>query len=132
MISPVSMASVSNVRFGDAAEDRLSRKGAYTKDIAEMAPEATEKKSRKGKKFVTGLVIVALAAAALAILSRKNVLKAVPEEALKESKFFPKVGHYLNKAGEFIAKYTWDPAVKLWNKVFKKGAPEKPSGLLNS
>ena len=34
-----------------------------------------------------------------------------------------KVGHYVSKAGEFVAKYTYDPVVNLFSKWFgKKGA----------
>ena len=122
MISPVSMASVSKLHFGDAAQDRLAREGAYAKAPQEVAaPETAEKKSGKGKKWAIAGVIAVAAAVALAVLSRRNVLKAIPEEQFKDAKFFEKIGHYLNKAGECIAKYTWDPIKGLF-KGAAKGA----------
>ncbi len=115
MISPVSMASVSNVRFGDAAQDRLAREGAYSKAPQEAAaPEAAEKKSHKGRKWAIAGIVVVAAAVALAVLSRKNVFKALSEAELKDASFFKKVGHYLHQAGEYVAKYTWDPVRDLF------------------
>lgn len=122
MISPVSMASVSKVHFGDAAQDRLAREGAYAKAPQNVAaPEVSEKKSRKGKKLAVAVVVLAVAAATLAILSRKNVLKAIPAEQLKDAKFFPKVGHYLNVAGEKVAG-VWDKFIGLFSKKAAKEA----------
>lgn len=123
MISPVSMASVSKVHFGDAAQDRLAREGAYAKAPTDLAaPEAAEKKPRKGKKLAVTLVVLAAVAATLAILSRKNVLKAIPADQLKDAKFFQKIGHYLNVAGEKVAG-VWDKFIGLFSKN-AKGAPE--------
>jgi hypothetical protein len=130
MISPVSMASVSNVRFGN--QGLLEREGAYANKTPQpAAPEVSEeKKSGSGKKLAIGAVVVAAALATIAILSRNNkVLTQLSEEALKDAKWYqPKVwGHHLNKFGNKIAEWTWDPAVKLWNKVFKKAATEVPT-----
>ena len=129
MISPVSMANVSNVHFGDTADNRLSREGAYAKHASQeaAAPESSdEKKSSTGKKVAIGAVIVAAALAALAIMSRNNVLfKALNDTDLAAAKWYqPKTwGHYLNKAGNWIAKYTWDPLAKL----FKRSESSSPS-----
>jgi hypothetical protein len=115
MISPVSMASASRLHFGDAAQDRLAREGAYSKAPQDVvAPEAAEKKSGKGKKWAIAGIVVVAAAALLAVLSRRDVFKFIPEEQLKDAKFFKKVGHYLHQAGEYIAKYTWDPVRDLF------------------
>lgn len=119
MLSPVSMAKVSNVHFGDA----LDRQGAYAKpaEAAASSTSADETKSSTGKKVAIGAGIVVAVLAALVGLTKGNVLKVLDEAALKEAKWYSpkKWGHYLAKAGNAIAKYTWDPIAKLFG---KKGA----------
>ncbi|MBR6723018.1 hypothetical protein IKL64_06150 [bacterium] len=119
MVNPVSM---SNVRFTGEATNVLERPGAFAKPAAEqVAPEvaAKPKKKRTALKVLAGLVV---AAAALVTLHKTNVLKVLDDVALKDAGFMKKVGHYVSKAGEFIAKYTYDPVVKFFSKFGKKGA----------
>jgi hypothetical protein len=129
MISPVSMASVSNVHFGN--QSLLEREGAYAKKTPmEAAPEVAEKKSGKGKKLAVTAVIVAAALATIAILSRNNkLLTKLSEDALKDAKWYqPKTwGHYLNKFGNKIAEWTWDPMVKLWKSAAEKFSKKAPA-----
>ena len=120
MVNPVSM---SNVRFTGDATNVLERQGAFAKPTAEqVAPEvaAKPKKKRTLLKVLGGLAVVA---AALVTLNKTNVLKVLDDVALKDAGFMKKVGHYVSKAGEFVAKYTYDPVANLFGKWFgKKGA----------
>ena len=122
MISPVSMANVQFTAQPVSNESVLSRKGAYTRDIA---PEINSPKKKKNgfKKF---LIATLVAAATLVTLNKTNVLKVIPKENLADAKFLQKAGHYLAQAGEFIGKYTVDLAVNGFNKLFKK-APKVTS-----
>jgi hypothetical protein len=116
MLSPVSMASVSRVHFG---ENALDRQGAYAKPVEEAAvAPAEEKKSSTGKKVAIGAGVVLAVLATLVGLTKGKVLKVLDEAALKEARWYSpkKWGHYLAKAGEGIAKYTWDPIAKLFSK----------------
>ena len=119
MVNPVSM---SNVRFTGEATNVLERPGAFAKP-AEAAPAevaAKPKKKRTALKVLGGLVV---AAATLVALRRTNVLKVLDDVALGEAGIFKKAGHYLAQAGEFVAKYTYDPVVKLFGRLFGgKGA----------
>ena len=127
MLSPVSMASVSRVHFGDNA---LDRQGAYAKPAEEAAAApAEEKTSSTGKKVAIGAGIVLAVLATLVGLTRGNVLKPLEEAALKEAKWYsPKLwGHYLAKAGDAIAKYTWDPIAKLFGKKGAEAAAPAPA-----
>ena len=125
MLSPVSMASVSRVHFGDSS--MLEREGAYsnkTQTTAAPVEAAEEKKSNTGKKVAIGAAVVAALLLTLGALSRKKIIfKPLDAEALKAAKWYSpaKWGHYLHEAGEKIAQWTWDPTRKLWNKIFKKG-----------
>ncbi len=117
MVSPIS-----NVRFGNAPVD-LAREGAHSKaatkpETAQTAAPEPKKSKNKLLKTVIGLVV---AAAALVTLHKTNVLKVLTPEVLKETKWYsPKLmGHYLSKAGEAIAKVTYDPIVKLFKKAPK-------------
>lgn len=125
MLSPVSMASVSRVHFGDNA---LDRQGAYAKAPEETAAAPADEKSSSStsKKVAIGAGIVLAVLATLVGLTRGNILKPLEEAALKEAKWYSpsKWGHYLAKAGDAIAKYTWDPIARLFG---KKGA-EAASG----
>ena len=118
MISPVSMASVSNVHFGE--NSILEREGKYAKKASDAAlvAEPEKKKSSTGKKLAITAVIIAAALAALAIASRNTkVLKTLTEEELKNAKWTQKLAHHLGNFGEKIASWTWDPLKGL----FKKG-----------
>lgn len=124
MVSPIS-----SVRFGNSSAVDLAREGAHSKTntaetantnpAANAAPE--KKSSHKLLKTVIGL---AVAAAALVTLHKTDVLKVLTPEVLKETKWYsPKlIGHYLSKAGEAIAKVTYDPIVKLFKKTPKDAA----------
>lgn len=118
MLSPVSMASVSSVHFGDNA---LDRPGAYAKPAQEAAPVAApvEEKSGSsaGKKVAIGAGIIIAALATLVGLTRGKVLTKLDEAALKDAKWYglDKMKHYLAVAGDTIAKYTYDPIAKLFN-----------------
>lgn len=121
MVNPVSM---SNVRFTGEPTNVLERQGAFAKPAAEQAAPAEvaakPKKKHTALKVLGGVVV---AAAALVALRKTNVLKVLDELALKEAGIFKKAGHYLAKAGEFVAKYTYDPVAKFIGKMFgKKGA----------
>lgn len=118
MLSPVSMANVSSrVHFG---ENALDRQGAYAKPAEEaaVATPVDEKKSSTGKKVAIGAGVVLAVLATLVGLTKGKVLKVLDEAALKDAKWYSpkKWGHYLAKAGEGIAKYTWDPIAKLFSK----------------
>ena len=56
--------------------------------------------------------------ATLVGLTKGNVIKVLDEAALKEAKWYnPKtLGHYLATAGNWVAKYTYDPIAKLFNR----------------
>ena len=125
MVNPVSM---SNVRFTGEATNVLERPGAFAKP-AEAAPAevaAKPKKKRTALKVLAGLVV---AAATLVALKKTNVLKVLDDVALGEAGIFKKAGHYLAQAGEFIAKYTYDPVAKFVGKFFGgKGAEAVAEG----
>ena len=121
MVNPVSM---SNVRFTGDATNVLERQGAFAKPTAEqVAPEvaAKPKKKRTLLKVLGGLAVVA---AALVTLNKTNVLKVLDDVALKDAGFMKKIGHYVSKAGEFVAKYTYDPVAKFVGKLFGGKAAE--------
>ena len=120
MVNPVTM---SNVRFTGEATNVLERPGAFAKPTAETAAPAEV--AKKPKKKHTALKIIgalAVVAAALVTLNKTNVLKVLDDVAFKDAGFMKKVGHYVSKAGEFIAKYTYDPVVKFFSKFGKKAA----------
>lgn len=130
MLSPVSMASVSRVHFGESGI--LEREGAYSNkaQATTTQPEAVEeKKSNTGKKIAIGTAVVAALLLGLGALSRKKIIfKPLDAEALKNTKWYSpkKWAHYMHEAGEKIAQWTWDPTKKLWNKMFGKGS-SKPT-----
>ena len=124
MVNPVSMSKVSFTNQ-TAATNVLERQGAFAKPTeATVAPDVADKPKKSGKKtalkVLTGALVVA---AALATLNKTNVLKVLDDVALKDAKWFQKIGHYLSKAGECIAKYTYDPVANLCKKWFSKGNP---------
>jgi len=111
MVNPVS-----SVRFGNAAApavNPLEREGAFTKPKTEVAP-ATTKKSSGGKKLLKFLGAAAAVAATLVVLAKTGMVK--PLETTEGAKLLQKAGHYLAKAGEAIAKYTWNPIAKFFSK----------------
>ncbi len=115
MVNPVSA-----VRFtSNTAVNPLEREGAFSKPKAEVPAEAPVKKHSKTKKAVKVLGGLALVAAALVGLNKFGVTKVLGADALGTAGFMSKVGHYLGKAGEFVAKYTIDPLVKLFSKAPK-------------
>lgn len=130
MVSPI---SVSNVRFtANEGVNILERPGAFSKapagnDAAAVVADTDKpKKKHTALKVLGGLVVVA---AGLVALNKTKVLKVIDDIALKDAKFMEKVGHYLGKAGEFIAKYTYDPVAGLCGKWFgKKGAEAVAEG----
>lgn len=118
MVSPIS-----SVRFGNAPVD-LAREGAHSKAATkpETAPASEAAEPKKSKHKVLKTVIgLAVAAAALVTLHKTNVLKTLDTAILKDTKWYsPKlIGHYLSKAGEKIAKFTYDPLVNLFKKAPK-------------
>ena len=124
MVNPVSMSKVSFTNQ-TAATNVLERQGAFAKPTEQtVAPAVADKPKKSGKK--TALKVLAgvlVAAAALATLNKTNVLKVLDDVALKDAKWYQKAGHYLSKAGEFIAKYTYDPIANLCKKWFGKSTP---------
>lgn len=125
MVNPVSM---SNVRFtAGEGTNVLERPGAFSKPVdnqaAALNDEVAAKPKKKNRAALLSLAGVVVAAATLAVLAKKNVVKTLNNVEFKEAKFMDKVSHYLAKAGEFIAKYTYDPVAKLCSKWFggKKG-----------
>jgi hypothetical protein len=120
MVNPVSM---SNVRFTGEATNVLERPGAFAKPAAETtAPAEVAAKPKKKRTALKVLAGVLVAAAALVTLNKTNVLKVLDDVALKDAGFMKKVGHYVSKAGEFIAKYSYDPIVNFFKGIGKKGA----------
>lgn len=121
MVNPVSM---SNVRFTGEATNVLERPGAFAKPATEtVAPAEVAAKPKKKHTALKVLAGVVVAAAALVTLNKTKVLKVLDDTMLKDAGFMKKVGHYVSKAGEFIAKYTYDPIANLCSKWFgKKGA----------
>lgn len=117
MVSPISA-----VRFcgTDAAAatgtNNLDRPGAFAKPAAETPVDAPKKKSGKGKKVLKTVGALALVAAALVGLNKFGVTKVLESGALKDAKLMQKVGHYVGKAGEAIAKYTYEPILKIFKK----------------
>ncbi len=112
MVSPISA-----VRFtaNEApAVNPLEREGAYSKQKTEVPADAPAKKSGKGKKVLKTVGALAAVAAVLVGLNKFGVTKVLESGALKDAKVMQKVGHYVGKAGEFIAKYTIDPLMKLF------------------
>lgn len=131
MVNPVSM---SNVRFTGEATNVLERPGAFAKPAAETAAPAQEAAPKKkgGKTFLKVLAGLVAAAVALVVLKKTDVLKVLDDVAMKDAGFMKKVGHYLAKAGEFIAKYTYDPIAGQCSKWFgKKGAEVAGEGAAN-
>lgn len=125
MLSPVSNVS-SRVRFGEAAQaNPLERQGAYAKPAEQTAAPAQDKPEKKsgGHALRNTLVGLVVTAAALVALKKTNVLKTLDSALLADTKFYSpkKLGHYLAVAGDFIAKYTYDPVAKLCTKIFKGG-----------
>lgn len=137
MVSPIS-----SVRFcgdADSTASILERPGKYSNPNPQAtapAAEATEEKrsSGTGKKVVGTIVTLAVIAAALAALPKvlPNAIKVLSKEELAAKPgFMKKVGHYLAKTGEAIAKYTYEPIVKLFKgkKSTPAPAPETPSAI---
>ena len=92
----------------------LEREGAYSIKNQRKADEfVQEKKSSHTGLKVAGALALA-SAIALPILSRKGVIKTVAN--LDAAKWYDKCQHYLAKAGEWIAKNTYDPVMKLFSK----------------
>ncbi len=114
MVNPV---SVVNFRGTANGANPLEREGAFSKPRTEVPAEAPVKKSGKGKKALKVLGTVALVAAALAGLNKFGVTKVLDAAALESAGFMKKAAHYLGKAGEFVAKYTYEPIAKLFAKT---------------
>ena len=113
------IGAVSGVNFRGAAaaaqttQDPFARPGRYSTP-ADAAPSANPKKKEGG--FWKGLGITVLVAAALATglaLGKGKIFKVLTPEALKDAKFFGKIGHYLGVAGEAVAKF----ATNCWSKM---------------
>ena len=119
MVNPVSM---SNVRFTGEATNVLERPGAFAKPTTEAAPAEVAAKPKKKHTALKIIGALAVVAAAIVTLNKTNVLKVLDDVAFKDAGFMKKVGHYVSKAGEFIAKYTYDPVVKFFSKFGKKAA----------
>lgn len=110
MLSPVSAV---NFRGTTTNVSPLEREGAFAKTPAEAPATAPVKKSGKGKKVLKAVGALAAVAAVLVGLNKFGVTKVLESGALKDAGFMKKVGHYVGKAGEAIAKYTIDPIVAL-------------------
>lgn len=113
--------AISGVRFRGAEQaaaiNPLERPGKFAKP--ETPPEATLDKEKKsgstGKTIAKTVVGLAVIAGALATLPKlfPNAVKALPTEELANAGIMDKATHYLAKAGEYIAKYTYDPIKNL-------------------
>ena len=122
MLSPVSMANVSKLHFGDASDEILARKGAYTdnaQNTLEKQPENDKlEKSHTGRNIAIGAGVVIAALALLAVSARKGWvgIKALSDADLADAKWYqPKTwAHYLNKVGNKIAEWTYDPIMNLF------------------
>lgn len=120
MVNPVSM---SNVRFTGEGTNVLERPGAFAKPAEQAAPAEVAAKPKKKRTVLKALAGLAVAAATLVVLKKTNVLKVLDDVALGDAGILKKAGHYLAKAGEFVAKYTYDPVAKFVGKLFGgKGA----------
>ncbi len=120
MLSPVSNLNVSRVRFAGegAAANPLERAGAYSRQAEEVVTtEAKPEKKSTGKTMLKLVGGLALIAAGLVGLQKFGAVKVL--ESTEGTTLMKKAGHYLAKAGEFIGKYTYDPAAKLCTKLFK-------------
>lgn len=122
----MSISPVSGVSFRANEVDTaslLERPGKYSIPDAGkdefVVPEGGKKKSSLGKKLLKTLAAAAVVAAGLVALKKFNVVKILNPEAMKDAKILPKIGHYIAKAGEAIAKYTYEPIVALFNKTPK-------------
>ncbi|MCM1339697.1 MAG: hypothetical protein NC191_08505 [Muribaculaceae bacterium] len=115
MVNPVSAV---NFRGTMTGTNPLEREGAFSSaPKTEAAPEAPVKKKSTGKKIAKAVAAVAVVAAALAGLNKFGVTKVLDAVALEGAGFMQKAGHYLGKAGEFVAKYTYEPIVKLFKRT---------------
>lgn len=123
MLNPVSSVNVSKVRFAGegVAANPLERSGAFARPAEPVATEAAPKEKKGGHGLRNTIVGLVVSAAALVALKKTNVLKVLDDAVLKDAKFYSpkKIGHYLAQAGELIGKYTYEPAVNLFNKMFK-------------
>lgn len=128
----LSVSPISSVHFGEGPI-ALDRAGAFSKPNANntaapaQQPQPEEKKSSTGKKVlgtVAGLVVVAAALAALPKIFPNAIKKLGAEELAAKPGFMKKIGHYVAVAGEAIAKYTYEPIVKLFK---GKKAPTPPN-----
>ncbi len=122
----MSISPVSGVSFRANEVDTtnlLERPGKYSLPEAAkdefLAPEGEKKKSSWGKKLLKTLGVAAVIAAGLVALKKFDVVKILNPEALKEAKFLQKLGHYVAKAGDVIAKYTYEPLIALFKKAPK-------------
>ena len=112
MVSPISA-----VRFTAneaTAVNPLEREGQFAKPKSDVPAETPAKKSSTGKKVLKTVGVLAAVAAALVGLNKFGVIKDLESGALKDAQLMQKVGHYVGKAGEFVAKYTIDPLMKMF------------------
>lgn len=116
MVSPIS-----SVRFcgeQNNVSSILERPGKFSSPVpkAEQAPVEEKKSSGTGKKVVGTLATLAVVAATLVALPKvfPNAIKALSQADKEAATLMQKVGHYVATAGEAIAKYTYEPVVKLF------------------
>ena len=116
MVSPIS-----SVRFcgeQNNVSSILERPGKFSSPVskAEQAPVEEKKSSGTGKKVVGTLATLAVVAATLAALPKvfPNAIKTLSQADKEAATLMQKVGHYVATAGEAIAKYTYEPVVKLF------------------
>lgn len=109
-ISPVSNYNFqSKVSFKGESDDFLQRPGKYSNPAAPAEQEVPVKKeSHTGRNIGLSIAGIVAIAAALAGLTRGNILKMIPADKMEKAGIMEKVGHYLAKAGDFIAKYTYE------------------------
>lgn len=123
----MSVNSVSSVRFCAAAQapatNVLERPGKFSKPADQSATQpatqdvAKEEKSGACKKILTTVAGLLVVAAALVALPKffPNAIKVLSAEEKDGAKWTQKIGHYVALAGSTIAKYTYEPIVKLFS-----------------
>ena len=122
--------SISGVRFCGPADTAaaaakpegsgfLDRPGAFAKP-AENKPAqvdvAPKKKSSFGKKLLTTVGVLVAVAAALVAGNKAKVLNVLTDAEKANAGWFKKAVNYVAVAGEWLAKNTYDPIVKLFSK----------------
>lgn len=124
----------SNVRFGNTSgtQNVLERPGKYSNPTSQTTTttETQEKQSSgAGKKALGTIATLVVIAGVLAALPKvfPKAIKSLNAEELTNAKTMQKVGHYVAKTGETIAKYTYEPVVNLVKKWTNKAPKNSPA-----